>query len=75
MQEDRFFGRRDAADFVKDELGLPCTWRMLEKLAVVGGGPEYQIFGNRSVYRRSKLVEWALGRMKAPRKSTSEASD
>src|SRR5262245_22501666 len=34
-----FLNRRDAAAFISDKLGLPCTKQVLEKLACVGGGP------------------------------------
>jgi hypothetical protein len=67
-----FLTRRQATDFLSKELNLPMTKGQLERLACFGGGPDYEIYGNRSVYRPVNLVRWALRRLK-PRGSTSKA--
>ena len=70
---EKYLDRREAAAFLA-ELGFKYSRHTLGKLAVQGGGPEYQMFGNRAVYLPSELEAWALARLKAPRHSTSEAA-
>lgn len=72
MQE-KYLSRREASAFLV-ERGLPVSRSGLQKMAVFGGGPEYQIFGNKAVYLPSKLIEWAMAKLHAPRRSTSEAA-
>src|SRR5438046_125942 len=40
--------------------------------AVRGGGPPYQLFGRKPLYRWSDALEWARSRLSAPRRTTSE---
>jgi hypothetical protein len=65
--------RREAADYLT-ERGLKISWRTLQKMATVGGGPRYRVFGNRAIYVDDDLDAWADDRMSAPRHSTSEAA-
>ena len=65
--------RREAADYLT-ERGMKTSWRTLQKLATVGGGPRYRIFGNRAIYTDPDLDDWAANKMSAPRYSTSEAA-
>jgi hypothetical protein len=46
----KFLKRRDAAQYLTEERGLPTSWRTLQKLASVGGGPLYQRYGIHSLY-------------------------
>jgi hypothetical protein len=69
----RFLTRKQSADFLTEQ-GFPVTRNTLQKLATVGGGPEYSIFGNRAVYAPDKLLAWAEAKLTASRKSTSEAA-
>ena len=62
--------RREAAKHVK-ERGLPCTANTLQKLATVGGGPEYQIFGNKAVYTEPNLDRWIDEKLSPLREPTS----
>ncbi len=48
------------------QLKLPALPR-----TATGGGPAYQRFGLRAVYRREDLDAWAESKLSAPRKSTS----
>jgi hypothetical protein len=68
-----FLTRKQSADFLT-ERGLPVTSNTLQKLATVGGGPEYSIFGNRAVYKPDDLLAWAEAKLTASRRSTSEAA-
>jgi hypothetical protein len=64
--------RRAAADFLA-ERGFPCSPATLATAVTRGGGPAFQKFGPRVLYRQSDLVAWAEGKLSAPRRSTSEA--
>jgi hypothetical protein len=69
----RFLTRKQSAEFLTEQ-GLTVTNTTLQKLASVGGGPEYRIFGNRAVYAPDELLAWAEAKLTASRKSTSEAA-
>lgn len=66
--------RREAAEYLTQMRGLKTSWRTLQKLACVGGGPRYRIFGSRSVYTQEDLDAYAEAKLSAPRYSTSEAA-
>jgi len=66
-----FLDRRESADYLT-ERGLKTSWRTLQKMATVGGGPLYRVFGGRAVYVATDLDAWAEKRLSAPRYSTSE---
>jgi hypothetical protein len=70
----KFRTRRQAALYLTQELGLPITHNTLMKMAVTGGGPQYQIFGNKAVYSDEALTTWAKAKLSAPRRSTSDKS-
>jgi hypothetical protein len=42
-------------------------------MATRGGGPQYQLFGRKPLYRWGDSLEWAKGRLSKPIRSTSEA--
>ena len=67
----RFLTRPEAAKYL-DNCGLPVSKNTLQKMACVGGGPGYRIFGNRAIYQQSDLDRWAEDRMSLPRRNTSE---
>jgi hypothetical protein len=69
--EKHYFDRREAAAYLT-ALGLKTSHKTLQKQATVGGGPEYQIYGNRAVYTMAQLDEHARRKLSAPRRSTSE---
>ena len=69
----RFLTRKQSAEFLTEQ-GLPVTNTTLQKLASVGGGPEYCIFGNRAVYAPENLLAWAEAKLSSSRKSTSEVA-
>lgn len=53
--------------------GLPVATDTLATKATRGGGPPYSLFGGRALYRWGDALDWARGRISAPRRSTSEA--
>ena len=54
------------------EAGFPVKEATLATMATRGGGPPYQRFGSRALYRWGDALLWAKGRLSAPRCSTSE---
>lgn len=55
-------------------MGFKTSPKTLAKLASIGGGPEYHTFGNRTLYKPSKAIAWAKGKLSAARASTSQAA-
>lgn len=66
-----YHSRAASAEYLKKR-GLPITKATLQKYATVGGGPIYQIFGNRALYTEENLDAWADEKLSAPRRSTSD---
>jgi hypothetical protein len=66
--------RVEAAKYLTDELGLPTTKGTLQKLATVGGGPPYALFGNKTIYTPTNLSRWAAAKITPPKRSTSETA-
>jgi hypothetical protein len=68
-----YLTRAEAAAYLTSR-GLPITKNTLQKMATVGGGPLYQIFGFRALYTAPNLDTWAEEKLSKPRRSTSEAA-
>jgi hypothetical protein len=64
---------RDAAAEALTKAGFPVRKATLATLATRGGGPPYQKFGTRPIYRWADLVTWANARLGPVVRSTSEA--
>ena len=69
----RYLTRREAAQYLT-ERGLHTSKNTLQKMATVGGGPPYQIFGILALYTPDNLDAYAQAKLSAPRRSTSEAA-
>jgi hypothetical protein len=67
----RYRRRADAARYVRETWGLPCSPSWLAKLAVVGGGPVFRKAGRFPIYTDDDLDSWCQRRIGAPRCSTS----
>lgn len=65
---------RDAVAMALTAAGFPVKAKTLATKATRGGGPPYQLFGVRPLYRWRNALAWAEGRLSAPRRSTSERS-
>jgi hypothetical protein len=61
----------DTAEFLTGK-GFQTSPSTLETLRSRGGGPEYEYFGRRVLYKPAKLVEWAYGRLSMPVNNTSQ---
>ena len=68
---DRLFDRKQAASFLT-ERGYRTAVATLAKLACIGGGPTFESFGRRPLYRETDLLAWAQARTTGPRRSTSD---
>jgi hypothetical protein len=63
---------RDTVAKALTEAGFPVKAKTLATKATRGGGPAYQLFGTRPLYRWRDALAWAQSRLSAPRGSTSE---
>ena len=70
----RYLDRNEQVEYLR-ERGLKVTKTTLQKLATTGGGPEYQIFGNKAVSTPEALDAWVARKLSAPRRSTSEPDE
>jgi hypothetical protein len=52
--------------------GFPVSEATLATKAVRGGGPPYQLFGRKPLYRWGTGLEWARSRLSEPAATTSE---
>ena len=68
-----YLDRREAAEYLTGR-GLKITRNTLQKMATVGGGPIYRVFGIRALYTQVELDDWAASKISAPRTSTSDAA-
>jgi hypothetical protein len=70
----RYLRRADAARYVRETWGLPCSAKWLAKLAVTGGGPIFRKAGRFPIYQPADLDAWSEARISEPRRSTSVAA-
>ncbi len=70
----RYLRRANAAHYVRETWGMPCSAKWLAKLAVTGGGPIYRKAGRFPIYLPADLDAWAEARIGEPRRSTSVAA-
>ncbi|MGE0153130.1 MAG: DNA-binding protein [Reyranellaceae bacterium] len=63
--------RKEASDFLTAR-GFKVAAGTLAKYACLGGGPIFQSFGRRPLYRPDDLLGWAQSRSSGPRRSTSD---
>jgi hypothetical protein len=71
---DRLLRRNEAAKYITDTFGFPCSPRTLAKLACVSSrGPPFRLAGRIPLYPTSGLDAWALAKIGPLVRSTSEA--
>ena len=63
---------RDQTAAALTESGFPTAAKTLATKASRGGGPPFQKYGPRVLYRWGNALGWARARLSAPRGSTSE---
>jgi hypothetical protein len=66
--------RAEAARYVRESHGIPCSPATLAKYACVGGGPAFRKAGKFPIYSRDELDAWANARLSEPVQSTSALS-
>jgi hypothetical protein len=71
---DKMLTRKEAA-VALTEFGFPVQAATLATKASRGGGPLFQRFGARPLYRWGDLLEWAQSRLSKPVNSTSELDE
>ena len=64
--------RADAAQYVRDRWGVPCSKQTLAKYATVGGGPVFRKAGRFPLYEPADLDEWVESRLGPRQRSTSD---
>ena len=64
---------RDAVAAALTEAGFPVKPKTLSTKATRGGGPPFQHFGQRVLYRWGASLAWAESQLSTTRHSTSEA--
>jgi hypothetical protein len=52
----QFLRRSDAATYITERYGFPCSRQWLAKLAVIGGGPAFRKAGRYPLYEPSELI-------------------
>lgn len=67
-----FLRRAEAADYVRQHWGLPCSHAYLQKLASVGGGPVFQRAGRWPMYLEADLDAWVDAKISGPLKKASD---
>ena len=68
---EKFYTKKQASDFLTNELGLPTSDKTLSKLITCGGSPVYQKFGRRVLYTKEHLIDWANSKLSKPRYNSS----
>lgn len=71
VETDRRLTRREAADFLTGR-GYRVAPATLAKYATVGGGPIFESFGRRPIYKPADLLAWVTSKSTGPRRSTSD---
>jgi hypothetical protein len=70
---DRLLRRSEAAKYVTDTYGIPCSPKTLAKLACVSSdGPPFRLAGRFPLYPTSGLDAWAQSKIGPLVRSTSE---
>jgi hypothetical protein len=72
MTNPAYLRRRGAAEYLRQQWGVPCSEKTLAKLACIGGGPAYRRFGRIPLYATADLDEFAQVKLGEPVRSTSE---
>jgi hypothetical protein len=67
-----YLRRAQAAEYVREHWGIPCSYGYLHKLASVGGGPIFHRAGKWPLYLEADLDAWATSRITGPHQKASE---
>jgi hypothetical protein len=67
----RLLRRAEAARYIQDKWGYPCSPKTLAKYASVGGGPRFRKAGRYPLYHPADLDGWITGKLSDLVTSTS----
>lgn len=70
-----YLRRRAAAEYLREKWGIPRSEKTLAKLACIGGGPVYRLWGRIPLYTTADLDAYAQAKLSGPVCSTSEYGD
>ncbi len=73
MHDIRFLRRKEAATYLRETYGFGAE-RTLAKGVVTGDSPIYHKAGRLVLYTREALDAWALAKIGAPRRSSSQVT-
>ena len=59
MSSTTYLRRRTAAEYLRENRGIPTSEKTLAKLACIGGGPVYRLFGRIPLYTSPDLDAYA----------------
>lgn len=71
--ETQYLNSEDAAAYVRNKYGRPCSANLLTKLSCRGGGPIFRKISRFRVYETQWLDDWVKAQIGPPVRSTSEA--
>ncbi len=71
---DAMLSRKAAAEALT-AAGYPTSEATLATKATRGGGPLYQLFGRKPLYRWRDALAWAEGRLSKPVRTAAEARE
>ena len=63
LMPSRLFRRTEAAQYIKEKWGYPCSPRTLAKYAVIGGGPSFRKAGRYPLYHPDDLDRWVSDKL------------
>ena len=69
--DERRLTRLEAAAFLS-ERGFRVAYATLNKYATLDGGPPYESFGRRPLYKPTDLLSWVASKTSGPRANTSD---
>ena len=67
-----YLRRAQAAHYVRQRWGLPCSHAHLHKLTSVGGGPVFHRAGRWPLYSKADLDNWAKAKISGPMQKASD---
>ena len=74
VSQPAYLRRDQAAAYIQNTYGFPCSRQWLAKLATTGGGPAFRKASRFPLYDRADLDDWARNRIGQRVRSTAELS-
>ena len=67
-----YLTKKQASEYLTNELGLPISEKTLSKYISIGGSPTFRKFGRRVVYTIDDLTNWAQSKLSKPVTNSSQ---